>query len=135
MTSRERLLQDIASNGEFDESRDDTVREAIRRQCEREQKRAVIGTSLICLLGLLAMYVGAVLIRDASEIRAMLTGLAILIIGYEITIVTKLGGAHATTLSRTLAAIKELQLEVLNGQNCPVSGVVPEPGERKPDHE
>ncbi|MBN2310782.1 MAG: hypothetical protein JXR94_17545 [Candidatus Hydrogenedentes bacterium] len=109
MKNEEQLLADL-HGGPPGEAPDNALHARIKREHERSQKKILIACFLYLLIGIAFMLYGGVMLKYAGETRTMFYGAIVVIIGFEITVLVKLGYGNAWSLVRTLLAVKELQL-------------------------
>ncbi len=111
MKNEERLLADLDGEPRDDEG-NGAVRAGAKRELELKQKKILVACLLYVVLGLGFMLYGGLMLKHAEEVRQMLFGTVIIIIGFEMTVLVKLGYGNAWTLVRTLLAVKEVQLDL-----------------------
>lgn len=111
MKNEERLLADLQGEPR-DEEDNGTLRARAKREHELKQKKILVASFLYCLLGLAIMLDGGIMLKHADSVRQMLFGTVIIIIGFEITVLVKLGYGNAWSMIRTLLAVKEVQLDL-----------------------
>jgi len=111
MKNEERLLADLQGEPQDDEDNGE-LRARAKREHELKQKKILVACFLYCLLGLGFMLYGWLMVKHADETRQMFVGAIAIIIGFEITVLVKLGYGNAWSLVRTLLAVKEVQLDL-----------------------
>jgi len=114
MKDKDRLLWDIEKDGPFDLERTDRLRSDLHRESERKRKRWLISCFLYLLLGLGMMAYGGLMLKNAEEMRQMLLGSLMIIIGFETTVLIKLACANMFSLARVLEMIKKVHLTLMD---------------------
>lgn len=108
-----KLSNDLERGGPFDAESCNELREKIQREGERSRKKWIISLTLYCLVGLLLMLYGGLVIRNTENIRFMFLGAALIIIGFEITVLVKLAYGSFFSMSKILETVREAQISVL----------------------
>ena len=111
MKNEDRLLADLEGEPRDNESNGE-LRARAKREHELKQKKILVACFLYVLLGLGFMFYGALMLQHADEVRQMIVGAIVIIIGFEITVLVKLGYGNAWSMIRTLLAVKEVQLDL-----------------------
>ena len=108
-----KLSRDLEDGGPLDAERCNELKEKIHRETERQRKKWIISLTLYCLVGLIFMLNGGLVIRDTENIRFMFLGAALIIIGFEITVLVKLAYGSFFSMSKILETVREAQISVL----------------------
>lgn len=117
-----RLLEDLETDGPFDRERTDELKAKIKRESELKQKKWLIALTLYCLLGLAVLLVGGMVVRDSEDIRFMFLGSVVMIIGFEITILVKLGYGTLFSLAKVLETVREVQISIIEHLDASAGG-------------
>ncbi len=113
MTEWNKLLDDLEKDGPLDQGRTSTLRACIKRESELRQKKWLVSMTAYCLVGLGIMWAGGRAIREVHDMRLALLGVVGMIIGFEITVLIKLGYGNLFSLNWILQTIREVQLTVM----------------------
>jgi len=120
MSELQRLLKDLDTDAPFEPGRLGGLKARLKRESELRQKKWILSLTLYCLLGLATMAIGAMMvINNPEEIRIMFLGSAIIIIGFEITVLTKLAYGSQISLVRILETVREVQISVIEHLQAP----------------
>jgi hypothetical protein len=120
MNEMQRLLKDLEGDAPFDSDRLSGLKAKLKRESELRQKKWLLSVTLYCLLGLAMMAIGAMMvIENPEEIRIMFLGSAIIIIGFEITVLVKLAYGGQIAMVRILETVREVQISVIEHLQAP----------------
>jgi len=108
-----KLLNDLDKDGPLDPEQTDTVKERIKRESERRQKKWMVSTTVNCLLGLFMMWLGGLAIRDMDNMPLAFLGIVGMIVGFEVTVLAKLFNVSLFSLNKILETVREVQLTVV----------------------
>ncbi len=117
MQNEDRLMRDLKGGDPSDGERNGALRSAAKREHELKMKKMLVVCFLYIAVGLAVMLAGGTMLKEAHDVREMLFGAVVIIIGFEITVLIKLGYANVGSLLQTLLATKEVELtlaEILN---------------------
>lgn len=112
MKRTDELLKDLAHDHPLAENPNGQLLTKMKREYDLKKKKMLVSCFLYLVIGLVVMLQGGLTMKNADEVRSMIFGAVLVIIGFEITVLIKLGYGSMFALVRTLEAVKEVQLDL-----------------------
>lgn len=109
------LRKRILSEDSFDPSKEEAVKASLVAAFERKRKKLLLHLMMYVLVGIGLIFWGAYVLGVSSHVKVMLAGLALILVGYETTVLVKLWYWTVHTRISTAEDLKKLQLLVAGG--------------------
>lgn len=109
------LRKRILSEESFDPSKEEELKARLLSVFERKRKKILLYLTVWVVIGLGLMFWGAHVLGTSNQVKLMLAGLALILIGYESTVLIKLWYWTVHMRINTAEDLKKLQLLMAGG--------------------